>query len=66
MHFEWPFGGTWKPTWPEKLPKRVAGGGVGPYFGLGRVLGEAWCLLGPPGAQDANLIDFSLIFDNIL
>ena len=34
-----------------------------PVFGLGRVLGGSWGLLGPKRPQDLILIDFWFIFD---
>ena len=34
-----------------------------PVFGLGRVLGRSWGLLGPKRPQELILIDFWLIFD---
>ena len=59
MLFEWPFSGSWKLTWPEKPPKRVSGGaGLVLVFGLGRVLGGSWGLLGLLGPQELILIDF--------
>ena len=63
MLFEWPFSGSWRPTWPQKPPKTVPGGGeIAPVFGLGGVLGASWRLLGSKTFQKLifglNLTEF--------
>ena len=64
MLFERPFSGSWRLTWPEKLPKRVAegGGSIPPCFwawkGLGRVLGLLGASWGPGVEFNRFLIDF--------
>ena len=57
MAFWWLLG----PTWPQKPPKRVAGGvkKCSLFSGLEGLGG----VLGPLGAQERILIDFWLIFD---
>ena len=65
MLFDGSFSSSWKPTWPEKPPKRVPGGDYtlllfsgleGSWRGLGGVLGSL-------AAQEPISIDFQLIFD---
>ena len=64
MFFERPFSGSWGQHGSKILPKWCPGGlDFPPVFGLGRVLGESWGLLGLKRLQELILIDFWLIFD---
>ena len=60
MLFEWPFSGSWKPTWPEKLPKRVAGGDATllPFSGLEGSWGGLGASWGPRADFNRFLVDF--------
>ena len=59
MLFEWPFSGSWKPTLPEKPPKREPrGGNVLLFLGLEGSwvgLGASW---GPRADFNRFLFDF--------